>query len=208
MKCISDRDSEHRSRQTDKVEILLPGVKPVHHKPQSLQMPKHLGDEKEALISLFQTCSHRTRVWLVPDTAGGSLCSRTGISHSRPVWTAAGPGETPAGFPVHTAHNRCQVCYHRPPSVVVQSNDMSSEDERVSGTLTHSIRYRASSGRRCCLPFAVKPIVCQNFPCTNTTGSNTQRWSLAAGNERSSHSVNKHSQLESEAPRFARLESI
>lgn len=80
--------------------------------------------------------------------------------------------------------------------------------KRFSRTLTHSIRYRASSGRRCCLPFAVKPIVCQNFPCTNTTYSNTQRWSLAVGIDRSSHFVLEYSRLECEAPLSARLESI
>lgn len=46
----------------------------------------------------------------------------------------------------------------------------SEEENRTAATgfickLTHSIRYRASSGSRHCFPFAEKPIVCQNFPC-------------------------------------------
>lgn len=48
---------------------------------------------------------------------------------------------------------------------------MCSEEENCTAAtgfickLTHSIRYRASSGSRHCFPFAEKPIVCQNFPC-------------------------------------------
>lgn len=31
------------------LKILLPGIKSVHHKAKSLQMPEHLSDEKEWL---------------------------------------------------------------------------------------------------------------------------------------------------------------
>lgn len=39
---------------------------------------------------------------LVPGTAAGSRCWRTGSSHTHPGWRTAGPGKTPAGFPAHT----------------------------------------------------------------------------------------------------------
>lgn len=85
----------------------------MHHVAEPLQMCEHLCDDKE---SLFKSSAERSSFRIseclfVPDTAGGSLCSRTETSRSRPGWTAAGSGRTPAGSPDHTGHSHVIIQY-------------------------------------------------------------------------------------------------
>lgn len=83
-------------------QVFLPGIKPVHHVAEPLQVSKDLWADGTALRWTCRPSVGGAGRRGAPETAAGSPCLQTGTPRTRPGWRWAGPRGRSARSPAHT----------------------------------------------------------------------------------------------------------